>query len=71
MKTIAPILSALFGLFLTISLLVAMNLVPPKKERTLSENRVHSVEAPPHPLQNLQSQSPEKSKAHLPHRHCQ
>ena len=51
MKTIAPILSALFGLFLTISLLVAMNSVPPKKERTLSENRVQfSVEAPPPPV---------------------
>ena len=67
MKTIAPILSALFGLFLTISLLVAMNSVPPKKERTLSENRVQfSVEAPPPPVTKSSKPKPRKVKSTPP-----
>ena len=67
MKTIVPILSSLFGLFLTISLLIAMNSVPPKKERTLSENRVQfSIEAPPPPVTKSSKPKPRRVKSAPP-----
>ena len=63
MKTIIPLISSLFGLLLTISLLVAMNSVPPPKERTLSENSVQfSIEVPPPPVTTSSKPKPRKIK---------